>query len=114
MTTETIPAYQPTITGSGPRDTDTVTIALGQNLAALTPLGQVAATGEFVAWNPAADDGSQNATRLSAFAVDATTAAKSAGVFRMGTYNRDLIVWPDGVTDAQKLAAFTQTAISLG
>lgn len=100
------------ITGSDPVQTTEATIAAGQNLAARTPLGQVTATGALVAWNPAAEDGSQTAVYLTSYAVNAQVATK-AQVIKVGTFNPEEVNWPEGVTDAQKLTAFVGTPISL-
>ncbi|MDG9783104.1 head decoration protein [Pseudomonas otitidis] len=107
---------QPTdnwVTGSAPYHTTLGTIASGQNLPAKTPLGQVTATGLLVKWNPAATDGSQNAVYLTAYAVDATAAAKSAQVISGGQFNPEQVAWPVGATAAQKATAFVGTPIGL-
>lgn len=101
------------ITGSDQPQTTQVTIASGEVIAARVPLGQVTATGKIVAWDPAAEDGSQVACYLSVYAVDATGGDKQAQVTKSGTYNPDLVQWPGGTTAAQKLTAFVGTPISL-
>lgn len=101
------------ITGSHPYHTALGTIASGETLAARTPLGQVTASGKFVAWDPAASDGSEKAVRLSLYAVDASAADTEAQLIDGGSFNPELVVWPDGVTAAQKLAAFVGTPIVL-
>lgn len=101
------------VTGSDPCQTTQGTIASGQNLAAHAPLGQVTATGKFVIWAPAATDGSQVATRLTPFAVDASAADRTTQLIKAGTFNPELVAWPEGTTAAQKLAAFVGTPISL-
>lgn len=97
----------------GKTETVTGTVATGENLLARTPLGQVTATGKFVEWAPAATDGSQVAVRLTAYAVDASAADVEAQLISGGTFNPDLVNWPDGVTAEQKLTAFVGTPISL-
>ncbi|WP_271273819.1 head decoration protein [Aliamphritea hakodatensis] len=92
--------------------TTEITIASGQNLPALKPLGQVAATGEFKAWDPTANDGSQVATRMTAAAVDTSAGAKKDQAYKSGTFNEAAVVWPDGVTAVQKMVAFVGTPIS--
>jgi hypothetical protein len=101
------------ITGSQPYYTSLGTVASGQALPERTPLGQVTASGKFIAWAPAAADGSQVAQRLSLYAVDANATDKAAQMITGGSFNPDLINWPVGVTAAQKLAAFAGTPISL-
>lgn len=105
--------YETWQTGSDAAATTSGTIAAGQNLAKRTPLGQVAATGKFVEWSPAGNDGSQVAVRLTPFAVDATAGDKDAPLIKSGTFDPDLVAWPAGVTDVQKLTAFVGTPISL-
>lgn len=100
-------------TGTDPVVTTTGTVASGQNLAKYAPLGQVTATGEFKEWAPGATDGTEVAVRIAPFAIDASLAAKKASLIKSGTFNPELIDWPDGTTDAQKLVAFVGTPISL-
>lgn len=101
------------ITGSDPIQTTEGVIASGQNIAARTPLGQVTATGKLVAWNPAAEDGSQVAVYIASYAINATGADTKAQVIKVGTFNPEEVAWPEGVTNAQKLTAFVGTPISL-
>lgn len=101
------------ITGSQPYSTALGTVASGQDVPERTPLGQVTASGKFVAWDPAAVDGSQVATRLSLYAVDASLADKPAQMINGGSFNPALVNWPVGATAAQKLTAFAGTPISL-
>lgn len=101
------------VTGSAPYHTTLGTVASGQNFPARTPLGQIAATGLLVKWAPAATDGSQKAVYISAYAVNAAGGNKKAQVISGGNFNPELVVWPDGTTEAQKLAAFIGTPISL-
>lgn len=101
------------ITGSQPYYTALGTVASGEDLLERTPLGQVTASGKFVAWDPAAVDGSEVAVRMSLYAVDASLADKQAQMITGGSFNPDLVNWPDGTTAAEKLAAFVGTPISL-
>lgn len=101
------------ITGSQPYYTALGTVASGEDLPERTPLGQVTASGKFIAWDPAAVDGSEVALRLSLYAVDATAADKAAQMITGGSFNPDLVNWPVGATAAQKLTAFAGTPISL-
>jgi len=98
--------------GSEPVHTTEATIASGQNLTKLTPLGQVTATGKFVAWDPAASDGSQKAVYLLAHDVDASTGDVVTQVYKSGNFNVDLIQF-GAATVAQQLACFVGTPISL-
>jgi hydroxyethylthiazole kinase-like sugar kinase family protein len=105
--------YEVFQTGSDQMVTTAGTVTSGQNVAKRTPMGRVTATGKLVAWAPAASNGSEKAIFLSAIAVDATGADKIAPMIKTGTFNPELINWPDGVTDAQKAGAFDGTPISL-
>lgn len=101
--------------GSGHIETTEVTIASGQNLDELTPIGLLTASGEAVAWDPAADpaDGSEQAAYVTNYAVDASGGAKKAQVYKAALLNIDKVNWPDGTTDAQKANAFKGTPISV-
>lgn len=112
MTVETY-THEVWITGSDPVAHTQGTLAAGNDLPARTPLGQVTATGEFVPWAPAATDGSEVAVRMTAVAVDSTGAAVKTAMIKSGTFNPELVNWPDGTTDLQKALAFVGTPISL-
>lgn len=101
--------------GSGHIETTEVTIASGQNLDELTPIGLLAADGQAVAWNPDADpaDGSEIAVYVTNYAVDASGGAKKAQVYKAAPLNIEAVNWPDGTTDAQKANAFKGTPISV-
>ena len=104
--------YETFITGSDPVASTCVVIASGETLAARTPLGMVTSTGKFKAFKPGASDGTQKAVYLTAYAVDASGDRK-AQVYKAGTFDPALVNWPENTTDAQKLAAFVGTPISL-
>ncbi len=112
MTDETF-SYETWVTGSDPVATTTGTLASGQSVEERTPLGQITASGLFTAWDPTAEDGSETAVRLSAIAIDASSADTDGPMIKAGTFNPDLVNWPDGTTDVQKLTAFVGTPISL-
>ena len=101
------------VTGSDPVATTEGTIAAGQTLAYLAPLGQNKTTGEFHLWAPTATDGTQVATRIAPVGIDTTAGIAIQQLYKSGTFNPDLIAWPDGTTAAQKLTAFVGTPISL-
>jgi len=58
-----------------------ITVANGQKLGANRVLGQITATGKYVAVNPAAADGSQTAKRILRAAADATAGDVAAIAF---------------------------------
>ncbi|MCV6589449.1 MAG: head decoration protein [Marinobacterium sp.] len=101
------------VTGSDPTHTTATLIASGHQLPAMTPLALKTASGEFEPWNPAASDGTQHATRLTAAAVDTGAAPAEVQAWKTGTWNPHLVNWPAGTTDIQKAAAFVGTPISL-
>lgn len=101
------------ITGSDSVATTEGTLAAGQMLARLAPLGQNSTTGEFHLWAPAATNGTEVATRIAPIKADTTVGAVKQQLYKSGTFNPDLIAWPDGTTEVQKLTAFVGTPISL-
>jgi hypothetical protein len=100
-------------TGSESQTTTESKIATGQTLGKRAPLAQKTSTGEFHLWDPVASDGTQNATRIAPFAIDTTAGVADKQLIKKGVFNPELIAWPDGVTDAQKLVAFVGSPISL-
>lgn len=105
--------YEQWEVGSDPTRTTSGTLAVGQQLPKRTPLGQVKSTGKFVAWAPAANDGSEMAVRLTALAVDTSAGDKNTPMIKAGSFNPELVNWPAGITDAQKACAFVGTPIDL-
>lgn len=106
--------YEQRAAGDRAMTQNTGTFSTGQTLALLTPLGRVTATGELKAWAPAANDGTQKAIALTVAAIDTTSGARVAPYYDGGHFNEALIAWPDGVTAAQKAAAFDGTPIATG
>ncbi|AZZ98758.1 head decoration protein [Pseudoalteromonas sp. R3] len=100
--------------GDRPLTQNTGTYATGQTLIRLTPIARVTSSGELKSWDPAANDGTQNARFLTVGAVDTSAGAKSAPFYDSGHFNEALIAWPAGVTDAQKAGAFDGTPIAIG
>lgn len=105
-------SYDSFVAGSDEIATTEVVITSGQNLAQYAPLGQVTATGKLVIWAPSATDGSENAVYIAVNATDATGGDITTQVYKAGTFNIDLVAFPVA-TDAQKLACFVGTPISL-
>jgi hypothetical protein len=100
-------------TGSEAQTSTEGRIASGQVLAKRAPLGLKISTGQFHLWDPAATDGTEIATRITPFTIDTTTGIADKQLIKKGVFNPDLIDWPDGTSDAQKLAAFVGSPISL-
>ena len=112
MTTETY-NYDDITSGSDQIATTSVTIASGEDLAANTPIGQVADTGKFVNCVRTASDGSETAVYITANAIDATSGDISAQVYKAGTYDPEKLEWDASHTTVSMLTAFVGTPISL-
>lgn len=89
---------------------DQVTVAAGQQLILGTVVGRVTATGKFKQLDPAATDGSEAAAGILIVDVDATLIDVDEGliVARHGIVAAATVVWPDGITAEQKIAALAQ------
>lgn len=70
-----------------------------------TVLGMVTATYEYGQLAPAGGDGTEVARAILAEDIDATSAAVTAQAHFVGTYRLSDLIWPGGITDAQKNAA---------
>jgi len=89
---------------------DVVTVAAGQNLLLGTVLGRTA-DGKLYALNPAATDGTEIAVGVLGNDVDATLIDRGAVMIaRHAIVARSALIWPSGITDAQKAAAEAQLA----
>ena len=71
-------------------------------------LGIVEASYEYAQFAPAGSDGTEEARSILAEDVDATSAAVKAQAHFVGTYRLKGLIWPAGITDAQKNAALLQ------
>lgn len=91
----------------------TVASGAGQLLTG-SVLGKVTASGKYVLWDPAANDGSQNFAGFLLNIVDATASDQQAtAVLGFCVINAGALTWKAGVTDAQKatlLAAIEASA----
>jgi hypothetical protein len=87
-----------------------VTVAEGQVLALGTVLGQVTASGELSALDPAAVDGSAVAVGVLLQAIDATAAARSDGLMaaRHAILADHALTWPAAITPVEQAAAIAQ------
>lgn len=96
---------------SGTRSRDAVTIAQSVALESGTVLGKVTATAKYIALNPAANTGAENAAGLLRSGVDATAADVSAvAILRDAEVNGAELVWPDAITPEQKASASAELA----
>lgn len=98
--------------GNGEISRDVVTISAGQNLQAGAVLGKVTASGEYVAYNNAATDGSEVAAGVLYEAIDATAAAQlGVAITRLAEVNTNELVWgPGAATQADRDAAVADLA----
>lgn len=94
---------------------EAVTVAAGQNLALGTVLGRKTADGKFHALDPAAADGTEVTAAVLAVDTDATLIDRDGAVVvaRHAIVARGALIWPAGITAAQKVAAEAQL-VALG
>ncbi len=96
--------------GNGRISREVITIT-GGNFDAGTVLGKITASGKFTNLTPAANDGSQNAAAILFDNARAAAAdVKGVVVARMAEVKAAELVWPAGITDAQKAAALASLA----
>jgi len=95
---------------NGARSRENITLAAGAGqLAPGTVLGAVAADGKHKPLNPSATDGSESAAAVLYDHADASAAeVVAAAIVRDAEVKADLLIWPDGITDAQKTTAIAQ------
>ena len=91
------------------------TVAAGQNLPLGAVVGRETATSKLKALDPAAGDGSEVAVGVLALAVDATLIDREDAILiaRHAIVARGALVWPTGLTVAQKATAVAQL-VALG
>ena len=94
---------------------DRVTVAVGQNLALGAVVGSVTATGQVKGLDPSASDGSEVPAGVLLVSIDASLQDRPDGVIvaRHSVVADTALVWPVGLTGAQKAAALA-TLKSLG
>jgi hypothetical protein len=86
------------------------TVAAGQNLPLGAVVGRETATSKLKALDPAAGDGSEVALGVLALAVDATLIDREDAILiaRHAIVARQALIWPTGLTAAQRAAAIAQ------
>lgn len=107
-------AYVPPVlrAGDGDFNTQPAIVLADEVLAQYEVVARITATGKIVAYDPAAaSTGAEKAIGVTAYAVDATGADVEAAIYVSGYFNTDALVWPAGITAAQKAGAFDGTAI---
>jgi len=96
---------------NGALSREVVPIAAGQTLEAGTVLGKVTSSGEYVQLDPAATDGSQTAAAVLLYAVETgANPGKATVIVRLAEVSAAALVWPAGITAAQKDSAVGQLA----
>ena len=93
---------------NGTLSRDNAVIALGTHMPG-TVLGQLTATGKYVALTPGASDGSQTAAALLYGHADGTD-IPAVVVKRLAEVRADMLVWPAGITEPNKTAALAALA----
>ena len=84
---------------NGHQSRDQIVLTGGAKAFAGTVLGQVSGTGAWLAWNPAATDGSQNAAGILYATRDASTGdCPAVAITRNAEVNASELLWPPGVT----------------
>ena len=86
------------------------TVAAGQNLPLGAVVGRMTATGKLAALDPSATDGTEVAAGVLGNAVDATLIDREDAILiaRHAIVARQALVWPAGLTAAQRAAAIAQ------
>lgn len=86
------------------------TVAAGQNLPLGAVVGRETATGKLKELDPSASDGTEIAVGVLAKAVDATLIDRKDAILiaRHAIVARGALIWPAGVTTAQRAAAIAQ------
>lgn len=100
---------------SGPLQlvTDSVTIGVSGALKRGTVLGVVTATGAYIPSKKDATDGSEKPSAILIDNVDTTTTVQTGGVYLMGEFNQNRLIFDASWTVAELKAQFRPLAIFL-
>lgn len=100
---------------SGPLQlvTDSVTIGISGVLRRGTVLGIITATGVYVPSKKDATDGSEKPSAILVDNVDTTTAVQTGGVYLMGEFNQNRLIFDATWTIAELKAQFRPLAVFL-
>lgn len=96
-----------------PLVTDTVMVSGTAPLERGTVLGQVTASGEYVLSVKTASDGSENPSAILVDYTDPTSGAVSAGIYQMGMFNQNRIIFDASWTVAELKDALRPLSIFL-
>lgn len=97
----------------GPIITEQATLLSGQNLAALTAVGRVTASGKIRAAVKTAEDGSQVVIGFTVQAVHADGADADCPIYKGGRINKTIATIDASYTAADIAGMFDRTAITL-
>ena len=88
------------------------TVAAAQNLLLGTVVGRETTSGQLMALDPSATDGSQDAVGVLANDIDATLIDREDAILiaRHAIVARGALIWPSGITAAKKAEAIEQLA----
>ncbi len=94
-----------TFMGDHPRITSPAILAAGENLEYGTVLAKVTASGELKQFAPGASDGTEVAETVLMGSLDASSAAEKCIKLDHGECVDEGLIWPDGMTAANKIKA---------
>lgn len=89
------------------------TVLSGQNVAALTLMGQITASGKWIKSLSGASDGSEVPAGVMADACDASAGDKSALIYLNGDFDEDAIVYGASHTKATVMVGLAKIGIRL-
>lgn len=101
------------LAGDFPRETQTVTLISGQNLARGAVLGKITASGKYTLSLSASGDGSQTPVAILAADTDASGGDKLAPIYLSGDFNEDRVTLGAGHTVASVRDGLRDLAIYL-
>lgn len=100
-------------TSGKPVGTREVAVAVGQNIVARQVLAVDTTTGKVVTYAEAGLNGTDIASFIAAYDVDATGSEQNVQVYDAGGFNPDLLVFSGTPSAAQKASMFAGTPIQL-
>lgn len=93
--------------------TENGVLKTGENLAARTVIGRIAATGLLVQSKADATDGSEQPIGVLVHSIDATTGPKPAQYYKAGCFFADALVWDASFDAIAQAVALDKTMISV-
>jgi len=111
LVSETTKNPKDLLAGDFPTQFEGITVASGEGaLVAGTVLGKITASGKYGAYDDGAADGTEVASRILAYDVDATAADVATPVFRTGSFKESKLTGIDanGIADLDPLCIFVR------